>query len=145
MGESNGGFKLNLKDGVLQMKVNLLITGDRKYDIIYELEGDPTQHKTTTAKIQKGEYSWDILEQAGLTNEADRLKVRSITFQQNNANGGTRIYEMYVRVPLNETGVNNINANENANLNATPAKVVVNGRIAIIKNGVRYDLMGREF
>ena len=145
MGESNGGFKLNLKDGVLQMKVNLLITGDRKYDIIYELEGDATPHKTTTDKLSKGEYSWDILEQAGLTNEADLLKVRSITFQQNGAKGGTRIYEMYVRVPLNETGVNNINANENANLNATPAKVVVNGRIAIIKNGVRYDLMGREF
>jgi hypothetical protein len=52
---------------------------------------------------------------------------------------------MYIRVPEDETGVNNINANENANLNATPAKVVVNGRIAIIKNGVRYDLMGREF
>ncbi len=145
IGQSNGGFKLLLENGVLQMKVNLLITGTRQYDIIYELEGDPTQHKTTTAKIQKGEYSWDILEQAGLTNEADLLKVRSITFQQNGANGGSRIYEMYVRVPLNETGVNNINANENANLNATPAKVVVNGRIAIIKNGVRYDLMGREF
>lgn len=145
MGQSNGGFKLLLKDGVLQMKVNLLITGDRKYDIIYELEGDATPKKFTTEKIKKGEYSWDILEQAGLTNEADRLKVRSITFQQNSANGGSRIYEMYVRVPLNETGVNNINANDNANLNATPAKVVVNGRIAIIKNGVRYDLMGREF
>lgn len=145
MGQSNGGFKLLLKDGVLQMKVNLLITGDRKYDIIYELEGDATPKKFTTEKIKKGEYSWDILEQAGLTNEADRLKVRSITFQQNSANGGSRIYEMYVRVPLTETGVNNINANDNANLNATPAKVVVNGRIAIIKNGVRYDLMGREF
>lgn len=145
MGQSNGGFKLLFKDGVLQMKVNLLITGTRKYDIICEMEGSTTPKKVTTDKIQKGEYSWDILEQAGLTNEADRLKVRSITFQQNEANGGTRIYEMYIRVPLNETGVNNINANENANLNATPAKVVVNGRIAIIKNGVRYDLMGREF
>ena len=145
IGQSNGGFKLLLENGVLQMKVNLLITGTRQYNIIYELEGDATPHKTTTEKIQKGEYSWDILEKAGLTNEADLLKVRSITFQQTGANGGSRIYEMYVRVPLNETGVNNINANDNANQNATPAKVVVNGRIAIIKNGVRYDLMGREF
>lgn len=142
MGQSNGGFKLLFKDGVLQMKVNLLITGTRKYDIICEMEGSTTPKKVTTDKIQKGEYSWDILEQAGLTNEADRLKVRSITFQQNGANGGTRIYEMYVRVPLAETGINNVNANANGNTQIT--KVIKSGRIVILKNGKNYDLMGRE-
>ena len=140
IGQSNGGFKLILKDGVLQMKVNLYITGDRKYDIIYEMEGSNTPQKKTTEKLKSGEYSWDILEQAGITNEADRMKVRSITFQQNGANGGSRIYEMYVRVPLTETGINNVNANGNTQI----SKVIKAGRIVILKNGKSYDLMGRE-
>lgn len=124
------------------MKVNLLITGTRKYDIICEMEGSTTPKKVTTDKIQKGEYSWDILEQAGLTNEADRLKVRSITFQQNGANGGTRIYEMYVRVPLIESGVNTVS--ETSNFKSQITKVIKSGRIVILKNGKNYDLMGRE-
>jgi len=143
IGQSNGGFKLLFKDGVLQMKVNLLITGTRKYDIICEMEGSTTPKKVTTDQLKKGEYSWDILEQAGLTNEADRLKVRSITFQQNGANGGTRIYEMYVRVPLTETGINNVNANANGNFNVAPVKVLKNGRFLIEKNGKAYNAQGQ--
>ena len=145
IGQSNGGFKLNLKDGVLQMKVNLLITGTVSMTSSTNLKLMLPHIRLPQKRFRVVNTAGIYLSRQALTNEADLLKVRSITFQQNNANGGTRIYEMYVRVPLNETGVNNINANDNANLNATPAKVVVNGRIAIIKNGVRYDLMGREF
>lgn len=105
------------------------------------MEGSNTPQKKTTEKLKSGEYSWDILEQAGITNEADRMKVRSITFQQNGANGGSRIYEMYVRVPLTETGINNVNANANGNTQIT--KVIKAGRIVIVKNGKSFNAQGQ--
>jgi hypothetical protein len=53
----------------------------------------------TTSKYSKGAYVLDVLALAGLTNDTDRLKVRSMTFSQSGANGGARIYDMYIRIP----------------------------------------------
>ena len=146
LGESNGGIKLTLNEGVLKFFLHAFFTGGRSFKISSTVKGGEAGKSVTTEKYKKGSYEFDVLELLGYNTDAERANIRSITFQQEGANGGTRLYEMYVCVPDNSaTGVNNINANDNANLNATPAKVVVNGRIAIIKNGVRYDLMGREF
>jgi hypothetical protein len=144
MGRSGGGAKWTFANGALQLKINLHFTGSRAFKIVYQLEGE-SEKTVNISTISKGTYcEWDVLGEAGLT-EAEALKLKSIQLTNSSSGGECRIYDMYIRVPEDETGVNNINANENANLNATPAKVVVNGRIAIIKNGVRYDLMGREF
>ena len=98
LGQSNGGIKLMLNDGVLQMVLNTFFTGGRTFQISYTM-ADGTSASVKTSKYSKGAYALDVLELAGLTSETDRLKVRSITFSQSGANGGARIYDMYVRVP----------------------------------------------
>ena len=144
MGRNGGGAKWTFPNGILQMKVNLHITGKRKFKIIYKLNGE-TEKTVNVPEISAATYlGWDILDLAGLS-EADAMKLESIQITNSSSTGECRIYDMYVRVPLIETGVNNVNGNDNGNFNVAPAKVVVKGRIAIIKNGVRYDLMGREF
>jgi len=99
LGQSNGGINFTLNDGVLQLVLNTFFTGGRAFQISYTLANGTTK-SVTTEKYSKGAYVMDVLQLAGLTSEADREKVRSITFAQSGANGGTRIYDMYVRVPL---------------------------------------------
>lgn len=98
LGQSNGGIKLMLNDGVLQMILNTFFTGGRTFQISYTM-ADGTSASVKTSKYSKGAYALDVLDLAGLTSEADRMKVRSISFAQSEANGGARIYDMYIRVP----------------------------------------------
>ena len=98
LGQSNGGIKLTLNEGALQIVLNTFFTGGRAFQITYTLV-DGTTTSVTTSKYSKGAYVLDVLALAGLTNDTDRLKVRSITFSQSGANGGARIYDMYIRVP----------------------------------------------
>ena len=98
LGQSNGGIRLVLGDGVLQLVLNTFFTGGRTFQIGYTLADGTTQSVKTT-KYSKGAYALDVLQLAGLTSEADRAQVRSVTFAQSGANGGARIYDMYVRVP----------------------------------------------
>ena len=98
LGQSNGGIKLTLNEGALQMVLNTFFTGGRTFQISYTM-ADGTSTSVTTSKYSKGAYALDLLALAGLTSDSDRLKVRSITFSQSGANGGARIYDMYVRVP----------------------------------------------
>lgn len=105
LGQSNGGIRLALDKGVLQMVLNTFFTGGRTFEISYTLSNGTTK-SIKTSKYSKGAYALDVLELAGLSNESERLSVRSITFAQSEANGGARIYDMYVRVPLQaESGI----------------------------------------
>ena len=99
LGQSNGGIQLTLDKGVLQMVLNTFFTGGRTFEISYTLANGSSK-SVRTSKYNKGAYVLDVLELAGLTSERDRMDVRSITFAQSGANGGARIYDMYVRVPL---------------------------------------------
>ena len=140
MGQSNGGLKLTLKDGVLELKLNLYFTGGRSFKITCTL-ADGTSKSVTTEKYKKGTYGgYDILTTAGLTDEADRLKVRSIVFQQNGANGGARAYDMYVRVPDNGTTAIETLRGQGAGV---AYKRLQDGRIIVVKNGQSYNLQGQ--
>lgn len=144
LGESNGGIKLNLEQGVLKLFLHAFFTGGRQFKISSTVKGGEAGKSVTTEKYKKGAYEFDVLELLGYNTDAERANVRSVTFQQEGANGGARIYEMYITVPDNSsTAVQEVQEFKCSTLNVK--KVVVNGRIAIIKNGVRYDLMGREF
>ena len=141
MGESNGGMTLALVGGVLELKVNLYITGGRKFKITYTLANGTTQ-SVTTEKYSKGSYAnYDVLAAAGLTEEAVRMQVRSITFQQDGANGGARIYDMLVKVPLNSTptGISVVGSSATDTIH----KMLQNGRLVIMKNGIRYNAQGQ--
>ena len=142
MGESNGGFTIKLDKGVLKLLLNLYFTGGRAFKITCTME-DGTQKTATTEKYKKGAYSdYDVLTEAGLTDEADCMKVRSITFQQNGANGGTRIYDMYVRIPdVTETGITAVSSSSNA---AVTFKYIDNNRIVISKGGNTYNTQGQR-
>ncbi len=143
MGESNGGFTIKLNEGVLELKVNLFFTGGRQYKISYTMANGTTK-SVTTEKYKKGAYgSYDILESAGLTSEEDRIQVRSITFQQNEANGGARIYDMLIKVPVDNgtsSGITMVNVN---NTNKA-RKFLDNGSLVIEQDGIRYNVQGQK-
>ncbi len=141
MGESNGGFKLTLNEGVLELKLNLFFTGGRQFKISYTTS-DGSSMSVTTEKYKKGSYGgYDVLAAAGLTAEDDMVNVRSITFQQNGANGGARVYDMFVRVPDNNTS-NIVNALPSAK--DMVVKYCHQGRLVIVKNGVYYNIQGQK-
>ena len=141
MGQSNGGMKLNLKNGVLDLKLNIYITGGRSFKISYTM-ANGTSKSVTTEKYKKGSYgSYDVLTAAGLTNEDDRVNVRSITFQQNGANGGARVYDMFVKVPANGTTAGISVTQEE--VSHRPSKYMLNGRIIVVKGGIRYNVQGQ--
>lgn len=141
LGESNGGFKLLLDDGVFELKINLFTTGGRQFKITWTM-ADGTTNSVTTKKYSKGAYgSYDILEAAGLTSEDDLMNVRSIIFQQSDANGGARIYDMLVKVPIGDTtGITAAGAESGVNGH----KMLIGSRIVIVKNGTRYNTMGQK-
>jgi hypothetical protein len=143
LGESNGGFTLDLGEGVLELKVNLYFTGGRQYKISYTMD-DGTTQSVTTEKYKKGTYgNYDILEVAGLSSDDDRIKVRSITFQQNGANGGARIYDMLVKVPSSNSSATDITS-ANSLKAGKVLKVMHNGRIVIQKDDIYYNIQGQE-
>ena len=128
---------------MLELKVNLFFTGGRQYKITYTT-ADGTTRSVTTEKYKKGAYgSYDILEVAGLTDEDSRMKERSISFQQNDANGGARIYDMLLKVPVGSGEATGITAVVSSQA-GKPLKVVRNGRLVILKNGISYNIQGQE-
>ena len=140
LGQSNGGLRLNLAEGLLQLNYNVFFTGGRTFKISWTLT-DGTSNTVTTKKYSKGSYTFDVLDLAGLDEETAK-KVRSITFAQSGANGGARIYDMYVRVPVQggtTTGINVVSdtAADKAH------KMLQNGRLVILKNGIRYNAQGQ--
>lgn len=141
LGESNGGIKLKLSQGVLKYYLHIYFTGGRQFKITYTLE-DGSEKSITTEKYKKGSYEFDVLELMGLATDAERSKVRSITFQQDGANGGARIYEMYITVP--DVSATNLSAVTSASQDVLTVKMVEKGRVVIVKNGVRYNAIGQK-
>ncbi|MBR1447512.1 MAG: right-handed parallel beta-helix repeat-containing protein [Prevotella sp.] len=139
LAQSDGGIRLNLANGLLQLKLNVYFTGGRTFKISWTL-ADSTTGSKTTGKYSKGAYEWDIVELAGL-DEATAKQVRTITFAQSGANGGARIYDMYVRVPLNQTdGIRGVMDSGDGQDGCY--KTIQNGRIMIVKSGQHYNLQG---
>ena len=141
MGESNGGFTITLGEGVLELKLNLYFTGGRQFKISCTM-ADGTTKTVITEKYKKGSYGgYDVLAAAGISSEEEMLDVRSVTFQQNAANGGARIYDMFVKVPDNNTA---IATSTLQSADATVAKYCQHGRIVIVKNGIHYNIQGQK-
>lgn len=140
LGQSNGGIKLNVNQGVLKMSLKVFFTGGRTFKITYTM-ADGTSNSVTTTKYSKGAYVLDVLALAGLTNEEDCKKVRSITFAQSGANGGARIYDMYVSIPDITTCVSVVSRNS---ADGTVHKYLLNGRLVIEQHGVRHNLSGQR-
>jgi hypothetical protein len=141
LGQSNGGIKLNLDNGVLKLFLHAYFTADRKFKISYTLS-DGTSNSITTKKYKKGSYEFDVLELLALTTEEQSKKIRTITFQLEGANGGACIYEMYVSVP--DAFTTSVSAVKAANGTERTMKMMENGRIAILNNGVLYNLQGQR-
>ena len=145
LGESNGGIKINLSEGVLKLYLHAYFTGGRQFKITSTVEGGEAGKSVTTEKYKKGSYELYLIELLGLTTEAECAKVRSITIQQNGANGGARIYEMYIRIPDNSaSAISNVNGNANANGNTQISKVIKSGRMIIVKDGNSYNVQGQR-
>ncbi len=142
IGRSNGGIRLNLAEGLLQLKVNLHFTGDRTFKINWKLANGNTDTYTTEKMKKTTLTEWNVLSVAGITEEVAK-QIRSIEILNAASGGEARIYDMYVRVPdYSETAISNINVNAAAS--TVTGKFVENGRIVVVKNGVRYDLLGRK-
>ncbi|MBR2253006.1 MAG: right-handed parallel beta-helix repeat-containing protein [Prevotella sp.] len=140
MAKSGGGIRWHFTDGVLQLKINLHFTGGRDYTIKWT-NADNTSGQNSITGMTKGTYcEWDVIGNAGLT-EDEAKNIRTIEILNTKSSGGARVYDQYIRVPLTETAISNVNANANK---AVTAKFVENGRIVVVKNGVRYDLLGRK-
>ncbi len=141
MGRNSGGIQWNFSEGVLQLLVNLHITGGRTFKIDYTL-ADGTTGSASVAKMSKGTYcNWDVLENAGLTDKA--LNIRKISLLNNNSGGEVRLYDMYIRVPDNgTTGISGINAA--AEKTGKVVKFFKDGQLVILKNGVLYNSVGQK-
>ena len=134
---------------MLKLLLNTFFTGGRTFKITYTLD-DNSSNSVTTSKYSKGAYCLDILDLAGLTSDDVRTKVRSITFAQSNANGGARIYDMYVSVPTNSTDgiksheVYEPNETHKTNRAHKTHKILQEAGIVIIKDGQRYNAIGQK-
>jgi hypothetical protein len=139
LGKNNGGIRWNLTNGVLQLKVNLHFTGDRTFKINWTL-ADGTTGSYTTAKMKKTTLQqWDMITNAGIS-ETVAKQIRTIELLNTATGGGARVYDMYVRVPSNTTGIQSVKA---ANMVNRTMKLMENGRIVIVKNGQRYNVQGQ--
>ena len=142
MAKSGGGIRWHFTDGVLQLKINLHFTGGRDYTIKW-INADNTSGQNSITGMTKGTYcEWDVIGNAGLT-EDEAKNIRTIEILNTKSSGGARVYDQYIRVPLTESAISNVNENANLNVNV-PVKVVSGGRIVVLKNGVRYDILGRK-
>ena len=143
MGRSGGGIKWTFTDGVIQLLVNLHITGGRTFIINYTL-ADGTSQSVNVAKISKGTYcSWNVLEQAGIS---DGTTLRSIELLNNNSSGEVRLYDMYIRVP--DKDATTIHHPSPSHL-LTPSpiktgKFLQNDHLVILRNGIPYNLQGQK-
>lgn len=139
----NGGAKWTFTEGVLQLLVNLHITGGRTFHIEYTL-ADGTNGTADVAKMSKGTYcNWDILQKAGLQDKGENIK--SITLINNNTSGEVRLYDMYIRVPdTGATGINNAVTGSGACKNGKTTKYLKGNGIVIERNGVRYNTLGQR-
>ena len=143
MGRNNGGARWDFTDGVLQLLVNLHITGGRTFKINYAL-ADGTQHTANVAKMSKGTYcAWDVLAQAGI-NEAAAQRIRSISLLNNNSGGEVRLYDMYVRVPVASAPTAISNLPSDGNTCGKARKYLLDGRIVIERAGQRYNAVGER-
>ena len=142
MAKSGGGIRWHFTDGVLQLKINLHFTGGRDYTIKWT-NADNTSGQNSITGMTKGTYcEWDVIGNAGLT-EDEAKNIRTIEILNTKSSGGARVYDQYIRVPLTESAISNVNENANLNVNV-PVKVVSGGRSVVLKNGVRYDILGRK-
>lgn len=140
MGRNNGGIKWTLNEGVLQLLVNLHITGGRTFKIEYTL-ADGTSGTANVAKISKGTYcGWDVIANAGLSEKAEQI--RTISLLNNNAGGEVRLYDQYIRVPLVATAISTVETAKPAY--GKTVKFIHNGQLVISKNGVLYNSLGQK-
>ena len=140
MAKNSGGVRWHLNEGVLQLKINLHFTGKRAYTIKWT-NADGTTGSKNTGDINKGTYiEWDVLQNAGLSEEQAK-KVRTIEILNTKSSGGARIYDMYVRIP--DASATSITTIKTAIQNQHTMKLMENGRIVILKNGLRYNVQGQ--
>lgn len=98
MGRGNGGVQWVFPNGILSLLVNLHFTGGRTFKIEWEL-ADGSTGSVSTSKISKGTYtSWNVLQQAGLSEQTSGPCTIRLT--NTNSSGEVRLYDMYMRVPL---------------------------------------------
>jgi hypothetical protein len=141
IGKNNGGIRWNLSDGVLQLKINLHFTGDRTFNIKWTLANGQSG-SYSTGKLKKTTLlEWDLIEVAGISEDVAK-QIRTIELLNAASGGGARVYDMYVRVP--DTSATTITTVKAVNGNERTVKMMENGRIVILKNGVRYNLQGQK-
>lgn len=141
LGKNNGGIRWNLANGVLQLKVNLHFTGDRTFKINWKLANGQTG-TFNTAKMKKTTLlAYDLIEVAGISEEVAK-QIRSIELLNTATNGGARVYDMYVRVPVSTTGINGVTI-QDAN-SSKAMKFIKDGKVVIMKNGVLYNVFGQK-
>jgi len=141
LGQSNGGIRLTLNQGVLKLLLNTFFTGGRTFKIDYTM-ADGTTKSVTTQKFSKGSYQMDVLALAGLTDESQSVSVRSIAFAQSGANGGARIYDMYVRIPADAAAA--ITTLPVAAGDSRVVKMLKDCRLVILKGRQAYNMLGMK-
>ena len=140
MAKNSGGVRWHLADGVLQLKINLHFTGKRAYTIKWT-NADGTTGTKSTGDIAKGTYlAWDVLQNAGLSEEQAK-QVRTIEILNTKSSGGARIYDMYVRVP--DASATSITAVKTSGKQERIMKMIENGRLVILNNGHCYNAQGQ--
>jgi len=142
IGKNNGGIRWNFTEGVLQLKINLHFTGDRTYKINWTLQNGTTGSFTTEKMKKTTLLEWNLIEVAGISENVAK-QIKAIELLNTASGGGARVYDMYVRVPdYSETGIESYQMND-TNGTSNTFKTLLNGRLVILKNGVRYNAIGQ--
>lgn len=142
MAKNSGGIRWHLANGVLQLKINLHFTGGRAYTIKWT-NADGSTGSKDTGDLKKGTFiEWDVLQQAGLSEEQG-MNIRTIEILNTKSSGGARVYDMYVRIPDTEAIAEGIAA-PRAIINNKVAKFFRNGRLVIEKRDQRFNALGQK-
>ena len=142
IGKNNGGIRWNFTEGVLQLKINLHFTGDRTYKINWTLQNGTTGSFTTEKMKKTTLLEWNLIEVADISENVAK-QIKAIELLNTASGGGARVYDMYVRVPdYSETGIESYQMND-TNGTSNTFKTLLNGRLVILKNGVRYNAIGQ--
>ena len=141
MGKNNGGLRLNVADGLIKLLVNLHFTGDRTFKINWTMANGQTGSKTTEKMKKTTLVGWNVLEQAGISEDA-AAQIRTIELLNTSSSGGARLYDIYISVP--DGSASGIASPAAGGPSADAVRKYLHGnRLVIERGGIRYNAHGQ--
>ena len=140
LGKSNGGICWHMKEGVMELKVNLHFSSNRTFKIKWTLADGTTGSFTTDIMKRSTLLEWDLIKQADISEDVAN-QITTIELVNTSGSGRASVYDMYVRVPDNATTF--VDTVKTTTKGERTMKMMKDGRLIIINNDIRYNTLGQ--